>query len=99
MFGRPKLVINLTQIDYLRSWQFYMDKDMPHFMYFTNKTLWRRLKGVNFNFQESRFVSIISDVDLEQQVAGIKAEFENCGERMVIGILRFQGKYMFHDIG
>ena len=53
-------------------------------------TLWRRLKEVNFNFQESRFSSI-SEVDLEQEVSGIKAQFVNCGERMVMGILRSRG--------
>ena len=41
----------------------------------------------------SRFTSI-SDSDLEQQVAGIKAEFENGGERMVIGILRATGVHV-----
>ena len=41
----------------------------------------------------SRFTSI-SDSDLEQQVAGIKAEFENGGERMVIAILRARGVHV-----
>ena len=31
--GRPKLVINLTQIDYLHSLAVYRDKDMPHVMF------------------------------------------------------------------
>ena len=87
--GRPKLVINLTQIDYLRSWQFTWTR-ICHTLCFSRTTLWRRLKEVNYNFRESRF-TIISDIDLQQQVAGIKAEFENTGERMVIGILRSRG--------
>ena len=53
-------------------------------------TLWRRLQEANFNFQESRFSSI-SEVHLEQQVSDIKATFVNCGERMVMGILRSRG--------
>ena len=87
--GRPKLVINLTQIGYLRSWQFTWTR-ICHTLCFSRTTLWRRLKEVNYNFRESRF-TIISDIDLQQQVAGIKAEFENTGERMVIGILRSRG--------
>ena len=87
--GRPKLVINLTQIDYLRSWQFTWTR-ICHTLCVSRTTLWRRLKEVNYNFRESRF-TIISDIDLQQQVAGIKAEFENTGERMVIGILRSRG--------
>ena len=63
---------------------------MPQVMFFKNYRLWRRLKEVNYNFRESRF-TIISDIDLQQQVADIKAEFENTGERMVIGILRSRG--------
>ena len=51
------------------------------------------MKKINYNFQESRFASI-SDSDLEQQVAGSKAEFEDCGERMVIGILRARGVHV-----
>ena len=66
-----------------------MGKDMC----ISRTTLSRRLKEVNYNFQESRFTSI-SDLDLDQQVAGIKAEFENCGERMVIGILRARGVHI-----
>ena len=65
-----------------------MGKDMC-----ISRTTSRRLKEVNYNFQESRFTSI-SDLDLNQQVAGIKAEFENCGERMVIGILRARGVHV-----
>ena len=87
--GRPKLVINLTQIDYLRSWQFTWTR-ICHTLCFSRTTLWRRLKEVNYNFRESRF-TIISDIDLQQQVAGIEVEFENTGERMVIGILRSRG--------
>ena len=79
--GRPKLVINLTQIDYLRSWQFTWTR-ICDTLCFSRTTLWRRLKEVNYNFRESRF-TIISDIDLQQQVAGMKAEFENSGERMV----------------
>ena len=81
--GRPKLVINLTQIGYLRSWQFTWTR-ICHTLCFSRTTLWRRLKEVNYNFRESRF-TIISDIDLQQQVA------ENTGERMVIGILRSRG--------
>lgn len=84
--GRPRLVINLTQIEYLRSWQFTWTR-ICYTICVSRTTLWRRLKGANFNFEESRFTNI-SEVELEQQVAGIKAEFVNCGERMVIGILR-----------
>ena len=90
--GRPKLVINLAQIDYLRSWQFTWVR-ICHTLCISRTTLWRRLKEINYNFQESRFTSI-SDSDLEQQVAGIKAEFENGGERMVIGILRARGVHV-----
>ena len=90
--GRPKLVINLAQIDYLRSWQFTWVR-ICHTLCISRTTLWRRLKEINYNSQESRFTSI-SDSDLEQQVAGIKAEFENDGERMVIGILRLRGAHV-----
>ena len=90
--GRPKLVINLAQIDYLRSWQFPLVR-ICHTLCISRTTLWRRLKEINYNFQESRFTSIC-DSDLEQQVAGIKGEFENGGERMVIGILRARGVHV-----
>ena len=87
--GRPRLVINLTQIDYLRSWQFTWTR-ICYTLCVSRTTLWRRLKEVNFNFLESRFSSI-SEVDLEQQVSDITAQFVNCGERMVMGILRSRG--------
>jgi len=55
------------------------------------------VKEVNYNFrQESRF-TITSDIDLQQQVAGIKAEFENSGEKMVIASF-VPGVYTFLDI-
>lgn len=87
--GRPRLVINSTQIEYLRSWQFSWTR-ICYTLCVSRTTLWRRLKEVNFNFQQSRFSSISED-DLEQQVSGIKAQFTNCGERMVMGILRSRG--------
>ena len=88
--GRPKLVINLTKIDYLRSWQF-TGTTICHTLCVSRTTLWWRLKEVNYNFrQEGRF-TVTSDIDLHQQVAGIKAEFENCGEKVVIGIIRSTG--------
>lgn len=87
--GRPKLLINLTQIDYLRSWKFTWTR-VCHTLCVSRTTLWRRLKEVNYNFQESRFTTI-SETDLEQQVADVKSHSANCGERMVIGILRSRG--------
>ena len=87
--GRPRLVINLTQIDYLQSWQFTWTR-ICYTLCVSRTTLWRRLKEVTFNFQESRFSSI-SEVHLEQQVSDIKAKFVNCGERMFMGILRSRG--------
>ena len=98
--GRPRLVINLTQIDYLRSWHFTWTR-ICYTLCVSHTTLWRGLKEVNFNFQESRFSSI-SKVDLEQQVSGIKAQFVNCEKRMVMGILCSRGihvpRYCARDI-
>jgi len=84
--GRPRLVINLTQIEYLRSWQFSWTR-ICYSLCVSRTTLWRRLKEVNFNFQQSRFLSISED-DLEQQVSGIEAQWAS----FVLDV------YMFLDI-
>ena len=87
--GRPRVVINLIQIEYLRSWKFSWTR-ICHMLCVSRTTLWRRLKEVNYNFGENRFTAI-SENDLEQQIASVKAQFVNCGERMVLGILRSKG--------
>jgi len=81
--GRPKLIINLTQIEYLRTWRFTWTR-IAYTLCVSRTTLWRRLKEVNYNFQENRF-TCISDSDLEIQVKDIKAGFEFRGERIVVG--------------
>ena len=52
--GRPRLVINLTQIDYLRSWQFTWTR-ICYTLCVPRTTLWRRLKEV--------IISIFKKVD------------------------------------
>jgi len=83
--GRPRRVVNLTQIEYLRSWRFTWTR-ICHTLCISRTTLWRRLKEVNYNFEESRFTNI-SDSELEKEIVNIKSASVNYGERMVMGVL------------
>ncbi|RUA04468.1 MAG: hypothetical protein DSY43_06230 [Gammaproteobacteria bacterium] len=92
MVGRPRIVVNLTQIEYLRTWRFTWSR-ICYTLCTSRTTLWRRLKEVNYDFQQTRFTDI-SSAELERQIGDVKANFVNCGERMVLGILRSRGIYV-----
>lgn len=92
LVGRPRLHVNLVQVEFLRAWRFSWTR-----IYFTlcvsRTTLWRRLKESGYDFSADRFTNI-SDDDLFQEIKGIKENFPECGERMVIGFLRSKGIFV-----
>ena len=45
LVGRPTIKLNLTQIEYLRTWRFvYLDEDMFCFVYFSHHSIYQDIK-------------------------------------------------------
>ena len=88
--GRPRLLVNIEQIEYLKSWNFSWTR-ISYTLCVSRTTLWRRLKESGYPGDTSfRFTNISSD-DLEGRIREIKTNFPYIGERLVIGHLRARG--------
>ena len=93
LVGRPRLALNLVQVEFLRSWRFSWTR-IAFTLCVSRTTLWRRLKEAGYDFSiDGRFVEI-SDDSLNQEIEVIKKSFPECGERMVIGCLRSKGIFV-----
>ena len=88
--GRPWVVLNLVQVQLLRSWRFSWTR-IAYTLCISRTTLWRLLKEAGYDFSiDGRFTQI-SDDSLIKEIERIKETFPDCGERMVIGCLRSNG--------
>lgn len=88
--GRPRVVLNLVQVEFLRSWRFSWTR-IAYTLCISRTTLWRRLKEAGYDFSiDGRFTQI-SDDSLIKEIERIKETFPDYGERMVIGCLRSNG--------
>ena len=93
LIGRPRLAVNLVQVEFLRSWRFSWTR-IAFTLCISRTTLWRRLKGAGYDFStDGRFTEIPED-SLKQEILAIKENFPECGERMVIGCLRSKGIFV-----
>ena len=92
LVGRPRLAVNLLQVEFLRSWHFSWTR-IAFTLCISRSTLWRRLTENGYDFSVNRFTDI-SDDSLNQEIKTIKENFPECGERMVIGCLRSKGIFV-----
>ena len=93
LVGRPRLIVNIVQVEFLRSWRFTWTR-IAYTLCISRTTLWRRLKEAGYDFNiDSRF-SEISEDSLKREILVIKDNFPACGERMVIGCLRSKGIFV-----
>ena len=92
LVGRPRLVLNLVQVEFLRTWRFSWTR-IAFTLCISRTTLWRRLKEAGYEFGNDKFTNV-SDEELGEEIKSIKENFPECGERMVIGILRSKGFFV-----
>ena len=93
LVGRPQILVNLLQVEFLRSWGFSWTR-IAFTLCISRSTLWRRLKKSGYDFSiDGRFTEI-SDDSLKQEIVEIKENFPDCGERMLIGCLRSKGIFV-----
>ena len=93
LVGRPRLAVNLVQVEFLRSWHFSWTR-IAYTLCISRTTLWRRLKEAGYNFSTDGRFSEISEDSLKKEIFEIKQNFPACGERMVIGCLRSKGIFV-----
>ena len=93
LVGRPRLAVNLVQVEFLRSWRFSWTR-IAFTLCISRTTLWRRLKEAGYDFGTDGRFSDISEDSLKEEILVIKDNFPACGERMVIGCLRSKGIFV-----
>lgn len=93
LVGRPRLAVNLVQVEFLRSWHFSWTR-IAFTLCISRTTLWRRLKEAKYDFSTDGRFSEISEDSLKKEILAIKDNFPACGERMVIGCLRSKGIFV-----
>ena len=82
--GRPKIVIPIEEIEFLRQLRFSWTR-IAEILGISRSTLYRRLEDVGIS--QSITFSSISDIELDAVVNRIKQTHPNDGERMLIGHL------------
>ena len=93
LVGRPRLAVNLVQVEFLRSWHFSWTR-IAYTLCISRTTLWRRLKEAGYDLSTDGRFSEISEDSLKKEILLIKQNFPACGERMVIGCLRSKGIFV-----
>lgn len=86
--GRPKLLIERNQLEYLRSLQFTWS-EIASLFGLSRSTLYRRRKECGIPL--GRGFSECSDEELEAQVIDLKAQMPDVGEKMLRGALIAHG--------
>jgi len=89
--GRPSKVINIQQVQALRSYHFKWNK-IAIILCIHRSTLWRKLKEVGYNFNQQ--FDNLSCEELNAEVQSIKQNHPLAGERMVVGFLRARGLHI-----
>ena len=77
--GRLRVVLNLVQVEFLRSWRFLWTR-ITYTLYTSRTTLWRRLKEAGYDFSIDGQFTQISDDSLIKEIERIKETFPDCGE-------------------
>lgn len=86
--GRPSFVLDSEQVVQLRCMGFHWEQ-IANIVGVSVRTLHRKRKEADIN--DARQFSAISDEELCSQLAEIKLEFPDVGERMALGIFRSKG--------
>lgn len=80
------------QVEFLQTWHFSWTR-IAFTLCISRTTLWRRLKEAGYQFGNNKFTNI-SDKELGEEIKSIRENFQECGEHMVIGILRSKGFFL-----
>ena len=90
LVGRPKILVNIDQVELLRSAGFTW-QEIANALQVSRTTLWRRLSEMNISTE--RF-SDVCDLDLDSAVQSLQEEYPNCGQVMMRSLLQQQGIYV-----
>ena len=85
--GRPKVAINIEQVELFRTSGFTWD-EISHLLGVSRTTLWRRLTELGLHFKK---YSSISDSDLDSNVREIQHNSPNVGISLLQGYLQSRG--------
>ena len=88
--GRPRVLINVDQIELLRSAGFTW-QEVADAIQVSRSTLWRRLSELNVS--TSKYSDICED-ELDGHVRRLQQEYPNCGQVMIRSLLQQQGIYV-----
>ena len=85
--GRPKIVLNIDTVEFLRHCG-YTWCEVAQCLQISRTTLWRHLKDINYQIQK---YSEISDDELDSYLIQIQKENPNCGQQLLHGYLKAKG--------
>ena len=85
--GRPKIVLNIDTVEFLRHCG-YTWCEVAQCLQISRTTLWRHLKDINYQIQK---YSEISDDELDSYLIHIQKENPNCGQQLLHGYLKDKG--------
>ena len=85
--GRPRVLINIEQIDLLRSAGFTW-QEVADAVQVSRSTLWRRLSELNISFNK---YSDVCEDELDDHIRRIQNQYPNCGQVMIRALLQQQG--------
>lgn len=87
LVGRPRIVVNLEQVDFLRSCG-YTWEEVAQCLQVSRSTLWRCMREINASMGK---YSEINETDLDDLVASIQEQHPNCGQVMLQFFLQHRG--------
>ena len=88
--GRPKLIVNIEQVELLRSSEFTWE-EVAQILGISRTTLWRRVQELGIPMCK---YSDISDHDLDHLVRDIQCNNPNIGASMLQGYLKSRGIFV-----
>ncbi len=90
LVGRPRLLVNIEQAEFLRSTG-YTWNEVAQCLQVSRSTLWRRMREMNVSLNR---YSDISDVQLDDLVSTIQQQSPNIGQVMMQGFLEQRGVHV-----
>lgn len=88
--GRPRVLVNIDQIELLRSAGFTW-QEVADAVQVSRSTLWRRLSELNVS--TNKYSDICED-ELDIHVRRLQRDYPNCGQVMIRSLLQQQGMYV-----